>query len=167
MAILDKESIYKLYDRYISVVQLIREKNNGQSKNMLIKQIQIPVNLSHSIAYYYLINNPDLIGLNNIKSELLNEGSHRTYDLMYGIKNTTRIEVKATGTCNFQRFRQKAISSNLVIWLNIYENKTLDIATFHPSILNAQDRIEIAIDWKKIIKIDGVSLIEKLSLTEI
>lgn len=29
MALLDKESIYKLYDRYISVVQLIREKNNG------------------------------------------------------------------------------------------------------------------------------------------
>jgi hypothetical protein len=167
MAILDKESIYKLYDRYISVVQLIREKNNGQSKNMLIKQIQIPVNLSHSIAYYYLINNPDLIGLNKTKSQLLNEGTHRTHDLLYGINNTTRIEVKATGTSNFQRFRQKAISSDLVIWLNIYENKTLDIATFNPSILNAQDRIEIAIDWKGIIKIDGVTLIKKLSLMEI
>ena len=69
MAILDKESIFKLYDRYISVVKIIREKNNGQSKNMLIKQIQIPVNLSHSIAYFHLLNNPYLIGLNNIQSE--------------------------------------------------------------------------------------------------
>ena len=54
-----------------------------------------------------------------------------------------------------------------MIWLNIYENKTLDIATFNPSILNAQDRIEIAIDWKKIIKIDGVTLIKKLKLKQI
>lgn len=121
MALLDKKSIYELYDRYISVVQLIREKNNGQSKNMLIKQIQIPVNLSHSIAFLHLLNNPDLIGLNNIQSELLKEGTHRTHDLLYGVNKTTRIEVKATGTSNFQRFRQKAILSDLVIWLNIYE----------------------------------------------
>ena len=114
MAILDKENTLNLYDRYSSVVQIIKEKNNGQSKNMYIKQIQIPVNLSHSIAYLYLLNNPGLLGIDKIKSELLKEGSHRTYDLLYGINKEIKIEVKASGTSNFQRFRKKAISSNLM-----------------------------------------------------
>ena len=45
----------------------------------------------------------------------------------------------------------------LVIWLNIYENKTLDIATFNPSILNAEGKIEVEIKWNNIIRERGVS----------
>lgn len=68
MVILDKESIYKLCNRYISVIQLIRNENIGLSYKYASLQILIPVNLSHSITYIQLQNNPYLIGLNKIKS---------------------------------------------------------------------------------------------------
>ena len=164
MAILNKENTLNLYDRYRSVVQLIKEKNNGQCKNMLIKQIQIPVNLSHSIAYLYLLNNPGLLGIDKIKSELLKEGSHRTYDLLYGINKEIKIEVKASGTSNFQRFRKKAISSNLVIWLKFHDDNLYDVATFNPLILNARGKIEVEVNWDNIIKNKGVRLINNLNL---
>ncbi len=164
MAILNKESILNLYNRYIFVVHLIKENNNGHPENMLIKQIQIPVNLSHSIAYFHLLNNPNLVGTSQINSKLLYEGNHRTYDLMYGINKETKIEVKASGTSNFQRFRKKAISSNLVIWLKFYDKNLYDVATFNPLILNAQDRIEVEVNWDNIIKNEAVTLISNLNL---
>jgi hypothetical protein len=167
MAILDKENTLNLYDRYRFVVELIKEKNNGQCKNMLIKQIQIPVNLSHSIAYLYLLNNPGLLGIGKIKSELLKEGSHRTYDLLYGINKEIKIEVKASGTSNFQRFRKKAISSNLVIWLKFHDDNLYDVAIFSPLILNAQGKIEVEVNWDNIIKNEEVKLISNLNLNNL
>ena len=164
MAILCKEDVLILFNRYKEIVHLINENNNGQSRNMLIKQIQIPVNLSHSIAYLYLLNNPGLLGINKIKSDLLKEGSHRTYDLLYGINKVIKIEVKASGTSNFQRFRKKAISSNLVIWLKFHDDNLYDVAVFSPLILNAKGKIEVEVNWDNIIKKKGVRLINNLNL---
>ncbi len=142
MVVLNKENVLNLYNSYLGTVQLINESNLGQPNYMLIKQIQIPVNLSHSIAYLHILNNPNLVG-------------------------TNQIEVKSSGTSNFQRFRRKAISSNLVIWMKIHDSFLFDILTFNPIILSAQGRNELEVNWDKIIENEEITLVRNLNLTNI
>lgn len=158
MAILDLGQIRTYYQKYWDIVTYIREINENQPDNQKFKNIQIPVNLTQSLAYHFLIENPQSINLDGIISELLKEGNNRTYDLIYETATmTTNIEVKATGTNNFQRLRKKALSADYVVWINFNALTNYDIATFKPAILNPQDRLEIEVTWDRLRTNDEVA----------
>lgn len=88
MPILTQLQIQNLYNRYKNVVNYINEQSNEQVNGQKIKQVQLPSSMTQSMAYNYIINNPNSIGLENILEENLREGNSRTYDLIYQIGTT-------------------------------------------------------------------------------
>lgn len=162
MAILNRLQIRNLYTRYINVVNFINNQNNGYKNGQRIKQVQIPSSLTQSLAYHYISSNPSNIGLNNISVNNLKEGNNRTYDLIYHSIPPINIEIKATGTSVFQRFRPHALTANFVLWLNFHNNNTYDIAIFNPNILKPNSRGEVDINWQEVINMNNVNIITNL-----
>lgn len=159
MPILTQELIQELHTRYTNVVDYIGIQNNGQPNGLRIKQVQLPSSLTQSLAYHYIVENPNSIGVQNIITENFCEGNNRTYDLIYRTDNMViNIEVKATGTNDFQRFRPKALSANFVLWLNFRGNQ-YDIAIFNPNILAPGDTGEADIKWDKLVQLQNVDLV--------
>lgn len=164
MAILNQEQIAELFNRYRNVVDYINEQNNGVPQNRRIKQIQIPYILTQSLVYHYIVNNPHLIGLQHLQPNLLSEGTNRTYDLIYRATGNINIEVKATGTSNFQRFRQHALTATYVFWINFNQAWRYDIAVFNPNVLQPNDRGEVDIDWNRLQPLQNVTFIRGLNI---
>jgi|GEM_PF-3084927 len=150
MAILTLDKIKDYYSKYCEVVSFIAEINISQPENQKIKNIQVPVSLSQSLAYHFLQEIPSSINLEEITVDLLKEGNNRTFDLIYNGERKVNIEVKATGTKKFQRFRKKALSADYVIWINFTSITSYEIAVFNPIILNPNERIEREFDWNKL-----------------
>lgn len=71
------------------------------------------------MVYHMILQKPLLIGLKNIESKFLVPGSTRTYDIIYNGNPRVNIEVKATGTNEFQRFRPHALTAHFVFWINL------------------------------------------------
>lgn len=155
MPILRENELLDYYLKYRNVIAYIADLNSNSPDNQQIKQIQIPSSLTQSIAYYFILENPLVIGLTQIDSNLLKEGSNRTYDLIYN--STSNIEVKATGSNTFQRFRKTALSANFAIWINFNVGNNFDIAVFIPQIINPNDRKEVEIDWRNLNKYGKVN----------
>lgn len=88
-----------------------------------IKNIQVPMRLSESMALNQLRNGAILI-LNANNHALFNAGRRRgDYDIEYDRNNQAnriKIEIKATGTNTFQRFRSHAMTSDVTIWIDFY-----------------------------------------------
>lgn len=159
MAILTLEQIENLHSRYIRVVNYINDQNRGYSNGLKIKQVQIPSTLTQSIVYHYINGNSACIGLENIIVESLREGNSRTYDLIYQTNNITiNIEVKATGTNDFQRFRPRALTADFILWLNFTGNN-YEIAIFNPSILTPRANGEVDITWRTLIQNENITII--------
>lgn len=158
MAILTSQEITAYYQKYLEIVDHIKEINESQPENQKFKNIQIPVSLTQSIAYHFLLDNPLSIAIKNIVCEFLKEGNNRTFDLIYKEGEfTINIEVKATGTNSFQRLRKKALSADFVIWINFTSSTQYDIAVFKPIILNPNNRNEIEFDWNKLRDISEIT----------
>jgi hypothetical protein len=100
-----------------------RIEDPNQDVKDSIKNAQVPVRLSESMALNKLRDGSILI-LNANNHALFDYGNRRGgYDIEYPQYNRFRrinIEVKATGTKTFQRFRAHAMSSNVVIWIDFY-----------------------------------------------
>jgi hypothetical protein len=159
MPILTQQLIQELHTRYTNVVDYINTQNNGQPNGLRIKQVQLPSSLTQSLAFHYIIENPNSIGVANIFVENLCAGNNRTYDLIYRTENTViNIEVKATGTNDFQRFRPHALTANFVLWLNFRGNQ-YDIAIFNPNILAHRNNGEVSITWANLVQLQNVNLI--------
>lgn len=164
MPILTQMLIQELHTRYTNVVDYINTQNNGQPNGLRIKQVQLPSSLTQSLAYHYIIENPNSIGVNNIIMENLSEGNNRTYDLIYRTDNMViNIEVKATGTNEFQRFRPHALTANFVLWLNFRGNQ-YDIAIFNPNILPRGNNGEVDITWANLVQLQNVILINNRNI---
>jgi hypothetical protein len=160
MPILTQNEIKNLHARYINVVNFINEQNLNQPNGHRIKQVQLPSSLTQSIAYHFIINNPNIIGQENITLNNFREGNNRTYDLIYELDNDViNIEVKATGTDIFQRFRPHALTAHFVIWLNFNEN-FYDIAVFSPNILTPNNNGEVDISWTTLMESNNITLIQ-------
>lgn len=152
MPILHQNDLLTYYLRYYDVITYITKINKNHPDNQRIKQIQIPSSLTQSIAFYFVLENPTVIGLTKINRDQLNEGSNRTFDLIYYSTRNINIEVKSTGSNTFQRFRTKALSANFVIWINFKEANKFDIAVFFPHILNPHNKKEVEIVWHELDK---------------
>ena len=164
MPILTQELIQELHTRYTNVVDYINTQNNGQPNGLRIKQVQLPSSLTQSLAYHYIIENPNSIGVENIIMENIREGNNRSYDLIYRADNMViNIEVKATGTNNFQRFRPHALTANFVLWLNFRGNQ-YDIAIFNPNILAPGNNGEVDITWDNLVQLQNVNLIHNRNI---
>ena len=159
MPILTQEQIQNLHECYHNIVNFINEQNHRQPIGQRIKQVQLPFKMTQSMAYHFIILNPQLFGIENIFADNLREGNNRTYDLIYQTENNLiNIEVKATGTNDFQRFRPHALTANYVIWLN-FNGNLYDIAIFNPNVLNKRNNGEVNITWRNLIQIENIMLI--------
>jgi hypothetical protein len=164
MPILTQQLIQELHTRYTNVVDYINTQNNGQPNGLRIKQVQLPSSLTQSLAYHFIIENPNSIGVENIIMENLREGNNRTYDLIYRTDNMViNLEVKATGTNDFQRFRPHALTANFVLWLNFRGNQ-YDIAIFNPIILPRGNNGEVDITWANLVQLQNVNLINNRNI---
>lgn len=164
MPILTQQQIHELHGRYTNVVNYINIQNNGQPNGQRIKQVQLPSSLTQSLAFHFIIENYNLIGVENIIPENLHEGNNRTYDLIYQTELITiNIEVKATGTNNFQRFRPHALTANIVLWLNFREN-LFDIAIFTPNILIPGNNGEVNITWENLIALPNINIVNNIEI---
>jgi len=153
MAVISQNKLNGFFDRYVKVVEYIKEDNSHvPNTNQHIKQVQIPSSLTQSLAYYFIVDNYEIFRIRNFNRNDLVEGSIRTYDFIYKHLN---IEIKATGTNTYQRFRPKARSAHIVIWLNFDLNsRTYDIAIFNPKNLERikpDTNKDVDINWDKIL----------------
>ncbi|MFZ4412521.1 MAG: hypothetical protein ACOYOV_05515 [Bacteroidales bacterium] len=156
--------IRNLHTRYTAVVNFINTQNEGQPNGLRIKQVQLPSSMTQSLVYYFIVNYPNHIGLENIIVGNLAEGNNRTYDLIYqtGI-HPINIEVKATGTNDFQRFRPHALTANFVFWLN-FRGALYDIAIFNPNILTPRNNGEVDITWRNLTILQNVEIIRDIRI---
>jgi hypothetical protein len=142
--------ISDLFDRYRETVNFIENINQGYTTNQRIKQVQFPSRLTESFIYYYLLQNPHLINQNQITPDDLEEGANESYDLIYRPQNIN-IEVKGTGTSEFQRFRPQALTADFVFWINLNDDLQYDLAVFQPNILIPNKSGEVPIKWSRLL----------------
>lgn len=154
MTVISQNELNDFFDRYVKVVKYIKDKNSQvHNTNQHIKQVQIPSSLTQSLAYYFIVDNYKEIGIRKFNRNDLVEGSIKTYDFIY--QKGLNIEIKATGTNTYQRFRPKARSAHIVIWLNFdLKSRTFDIAIFNPKILESiksDTNKDVDIHWDRIL----------------
>jgi len=154
MSILTAKQMQSLFKRYYRVINYIDKINMGKSSNQKIKQIQIPSTLTQSIAYYYILNNPSIIGLSQIDQILLEQGNNKTHDFIYKGNSTINIEIKSTGFTNdYQRFRPNALKAHYALWLNFsFKSNNYDLAVFNPKNLKPVKNGEVNINWDNLLK---------------
>lgn len=151
MALIPQGNIRSFYQRYIQIINYISSINRGTPVDERIKNIQIPVTLTHTLAYYFIIKNPSSIGINNFVQNDLMEGGFRGFALEYKSPKIN-IEVKATGSNTFQRYRPKALLADYIIWINFHSGNLYDVAVFDPKILNPNNKNEVEFNWNKLLQ---------------
>ena len=164
MAILTQTEISAFFKRYDDVCQFIDDINVGHLGDRKIKQVQLPFNLSESLVFHHIVANPALIEEEQINHLLLVQGNSRTFDFTYD--NRIRIEVKATGSDVFQRFRPRALTADFVFWLNFTGNRMYNLAKFSPRILTPRARAsgEADIRWNQLLQLADVEVTENLTV---
>lgn len=175
--------LQNLLVQYLEVVRHIDQINhqNGDLNEILrpndqrIKQIQMPFAFSQSFIYYYIVNNPRVIGLDEInENDLYLPGNLRDFDVVYQENDSKiNIEVKGNGQGDgFQRFRLHALESDYVFWLKLRKNENnyfFDLAVFNPDILTElvhNINNEVLITWVTLINnySDRISLFPNVQL---
>lgn len=107
----------------------VRDENEDPVIKESIKNIQVPVRLSESIALRLLYDNH--IKFEKYTADDYKYGAERgDFDIENdnGIKKLN-IEVKATGSDIFQRFREHALKSDFTIWIDFYGLREKEISS--------------------------------------
>jgi hypothetical protein len=119
---LNENQINTLLGFVRDIVNYINEFNIDDADLDCIKQIQIPSRLSENIALSLCENGFIDIGFEALKENFKFGVGVNDYDIEYDIEGeeNIRIEVKATGTNIFQRFRQHALQSDYTIWIDFH-----------------------------------------------
>lgn len=105
------------------IVNYINEFNIDDPDLDCIKQIQIPSRLSENIALNLCQNGNINIEIDTTPECFIFGVGRKDYDIEYDLEDeedNIRIEVKATGTNTFQRFRKHALQSDYTIWIDFY-----------------------------------------------
>jgi hypothetical protein len=163
---LNKPEVQVLLLIIIEIIKLIKEKKEAINNKKIsdpIKNPQIPGRLSESIALHLLYDGK--IVINDLKNPKdVNYGcSKKSADLEVNtVKSDLKIEVKATGTSTFQRFRPNALLSKYIIWIDfcgLRPNKSKELtsdfsyALFETKILDKfkkENSNEVDLDMKNI-----------------
>jgi len=61
MKILTHNEITNLYNRYLEITNIISKQNQDKPSGQRIKQIQMPSNLTESLVYHYISENPSVL----------------------------------------------------------------------------------------------------------
>jgi hypothetical protein len=122
--ILTKEQITELLNLTIEIIQFIQEKRDATAHEIVeesIKNIQVPVRLSESIALGLLQESKITIEEETSPEDFKPGEGLGAFDIEYR-KGDVKIdiEVKATGTSEFQRFRKHALDSDYTIWIDFH-----------------------------------------------
>jgi len=109
----------KLLEHTIEIIKFIKTINEkDEAVKSCFKMVQVPVRLSESIALNILKKHQLIEGCNDLSK--FDFGKKRgSFDIEYGT-NSIKIEVKATGTSKFQRFRPNSLKSDYVMWIDFY-----------------------------------------------
>lgn len=123
--LLDDYQINKLLEHLVNVIQYIQEIKENETDPSIkdcIKQVQIPVRLSESIALKILREKTIIEDFNILCNFNFGKGKgKKTFDIEYSDGSIKiDIEVKATGTNTFQRFLEHARQSNYIIWVDFW-----------------------------------------------
>ena len=119
--LLDKNQINKLIVVTVEILNFIKSKKKEIDDNKIsesLKNIQVPVRLSESIALNLILDNV----IPELKDYTFLFGKKRgDYDIVGNSnKKYINIEVKATGADIFQRFRRHALNSDYTIWIDFF-----------------------------------------------
>jgi len=127
---LSKKQTKKLLEHVKNVISYINNiKEEDDMVKESIKNIQVPVRLSESMALNFLKEGKIKINNATDKNRFAFGEKRNSYDIEYTFKDKSKkinIEVKATGTNEFQRFRKHAMKSDKTIWIDFYGLRKTD-----------------------------------------
>jgi hypothetical protein len=163
MPIMTRDEMRALHQRYCNTVNFINEINHGFPNYLKIKQVQIPSSFTQSLAYYYLLDNPNIVNLDLIPLDQIHQGNNQEPDfIIHREADAVSIEVKATGTNIFQRLRPNALLADFIIWINFYDEHNYDIGVFDPVILEVDENGEAPVTWDELQQCEDVFFDEGL-----
>ena len=150
--LLNDFQINKLLEQVVNVIRYIKKIKENETDTAIkdcIKQVQIPVRLSESIALKILREKKKIEGCNDPSKFDFGKGKGiNHFDIEYSDELLKiDFEVKATGTNTFQRFREHAQKSNYIIWVDFWGLRESSISKmYNVYIINTRDIFEIPTD---------------------